>query len=544
MMVGLHEVMDREIVLAVVEPRPAPDDLLELDHGIDRPHQDDVADVAGIHPGREFLRRGQDRRDRLLVVLEGLQVLLAERTIVGRHAVAIIRVAAGLHLVDEVAHHQRVILGGAEDQRLLLLVDQLHEELHPMRLALPNDDGPVELAFGVALAGNDFAIHHGVVGRVGVIVQAGRELLDPERRQEAVVDALLQGVGVDRLAEIGVGVDVALTLGRGRQAELHGWLEVGEDVPPGALVAGAAPVALVDHDEIEEVRRILAEIGRGLPVLRRPAHEGLEDGEEYAGVGRHLALLGDLAGRDARQGRILEGRERGEVVVGLIGQRVAVGQEQDARPAQRLALLLPVAEIPAGLEQLPGDLEGDRGLAGAGGQGQQDAVTASRDRVQHPVDGDLLIEAKVPGAALVGKGHRREAVAPDVLLAEGSLPEFVRRRVAVSHALVAGFPVDTVETLPVAGIGEADLELGGVVLGLRHALGQGLVPGLGFQNGELAVAMDQHVVGRQPLAAPSFAFDAAGRDDLAAYAAALDHAPARRLQGGVDMLGASLGFVH
>jgi hypothetical protein len=32
MFIGLHEVIDGEIVLAIEEPRPAPDDLLELDH--------------------------------------------------------------------------------------------------------------------------------------------------------------------------------------------------------------------------------------------------------------------------------------------------------------------------------------------------------------------------------------------------------------------------------------------------------------------------------------------------------------------------------
>ena len=32
MMVRLHEIVDREVVLAVVKPCPAADDLLELDH--------------------------------------------------------------------------------------------------------------------------------------------------------------------------------------------------------------------------------------------------------------------------------------------------------------------------------------------------------------------------------------------------------------------------------------------------------------------------------------------------------------------------------
>ena len=68
MQVRLHEVVDGEVVLAVVKPCAAPDDLLELDHAIDRAHQNDVADVAGINAGRELLRGGQNRRNGPLIV--------------------------------------------------------------------------------------------------------------------------------------------------------------------------------------------------------------------------------------------------------------------------------------------------------------------------------------------------------------------------------------------------------------------------------------------------------------------------------------------
>jgi hypothetical protein len=137
---------------------------------------------------------------------------------------------------------------------------------------------------------------HRVVGRVDVVVQRRGDLLHLERRQEAVVDAVLERVDVDRLAEVGVGVHVVLALGRGGQAELHGGREVVQDAAPVALVVRAAAMALVDDDEVEEVRRILAEVGRRLAVLGRPAHEGLEDGEEQAAVLRHLALLADVSG--------------------------------------------------------------------------------------------------------------------------------------------------------------------------------------------------------------------------------------------------------
>ena len=88
---GVDEIVDREVVLAVVEAGAAADDLLELDHRVDRPHEDDVADVAGVDAGREFLRSGQDRGDCLFVVLEVAEVLLADAAVVGGYAVAVVR---------------------------------------------------------------------------------------------------------------------------------------------------------------------------------------------------------------------------------------------------------------------------------------------------------------------------------------------------------------------------------------------------------------------------------------------------------------------
>ena len=88
---GLHEIVDGEVVLAVIEPCPPADDLFELDHGVDRPHQHDIADIAGIHAGGELLRSGQDRRDRLLVVLEVAQMLIAQFAVVGRDPLAVVR---------------------------------------------------------------------------------------------------------------------------------------------------------------------------------------------------------------------------------------------------------------------------------------------------------------------------------------------------------------------------------------------------------------------------------------------------------------------
>src|SRR6202030_3632225 len=113
---------------------------------------------------------------------------------------------------------------------------------------------------------------------------------------------------------------------------------------PVALVVCAAAVALVDDDEIEKVRRIFAEIGRGLGgrAIRLngilllanteigvpgTAHKGLEDGEKEAGVFGVFAFLADFVGFDARHS--IFGKS-GEGVVGLVGEDIAVREKEDA----------------------------------------------------------------------------------------------------------------------------------------------------------------------------------------------------------------------
>lgn len=96
-----------------------------------------------------------------------------------------------------------------------------------------------------------------------------------------------------------------------------------------------------------------------------------------------------------------------------------------------------------------------------------------------------------------------------------------------------------------AGVSEPDRQLLGVVLRLRNAFGQFLVPRLGLDHGQLRVAIFQNVNGGERLAALAVAFDAPGRNRiLAPDAAAFDHAPPRSGECGVDVLGACLGFVQ
>jgi len=78
-------------------------------------------------------------------------MLFAEQPIIRRHPLAVIRVLARFHLVYQVPHRQRMILRRAEHQRLLVLVDLLHEQLHAMRFAFFDLDNPIEVALHIPL---------------------------------------------------------------------------------------------------------------------------------------------------------------------------------------------------------------------------------------------------------------------------------------------------------------------------------------------------------------------------------------------------------
>ena len=86
-------------------------------------------------------------------------------------------------------------------------------------------------------------------------VPFGDDAMHAIGREEAVVDALPQAVLVDRIAEVEVGVAVVVAQRRRGHAELIGGLEVFEDGAPRAVVAGAAAVAFIDDDQVEEVGR-------------------------------------------------------------------------------------------------------------------------------------------------------------------------------------------------------------------------------------------------------------------------------------------------
>ena len=197
------------------------------------------------------------------------------------------------------------------------------------------------------------------------------------------------------------------------------------------------------------------------------------------------------------------------------------------------------------MEQLPRDLKRDERLARVGGQREQDADEPTRDGLHDALDGDVLIVTAGMRTTFILERDGGESIAPRIRCGEGHGPEFVWRGVGGDFAFLARLHVDGVDALAVRGVGEAHGHLARVILGLPHAFRERFVPRLGFVHDQLAVAIDQHLIGAERLAAFAVTLDAARRDGIFAQDfAALDDAPARRFQRGINVLGSGFGFVQ
>ena len=197
-------------------------------------------------------------------------------------------------LVDQGLPHAGGVLGiDAEDDGLLEAVAAFLQELGDLSGdelgALVDDEVPVEILLVVDAVFDLVAVRVGLsLGRaVAFDVHVEMDLHHLVRRQEAVADALLQRVGVDRLAEVVDVGDVFGFLRRGGQADLGGAGEVVEDFPPGGILRRAAAMTFVDDDEVEEVGREFAE--ELLAFLR--AGDGLIEAEVDFVGGVDAAML-------------------------------------------------------------------------------------------------------------------------------------------------------------------------------------------------------------------------------------------------------------
>jgi hypothetical protein len=295
-------------------------------------------------------------------------------------------------------------------------------------------------------------------------------------------------------------------------------------------------VALVDDDVAEVVLGVVGEQEVGVGVVGGYV-EGLVGGDEHAGV-----LLG-VAGRDRRG----VGAEDGLQGAGALdAQLVAVADEERA---------LELAGVGDALEQV----DGDERLAGAGREREQRPLGRARalalgDLLEHGADGGVLVVAPRALAGRVALQQRsgcrvveREA---DALLVAGAQVGGRRELCELARRVrEAGEAVELHELVAVAGEDELHVEaLGGrVQLGLLQPMSRWLVLGLGLDEGDgYGLRVGRSLDAQRVVGAPPGLLEGPAVDDLdgAGRLLAADEVlgPAARVDGGVDELGARIGF--
>ena len=290
--VGIGEVVGRtpkinqreiELLGVLVNAGAAPDDLLEFRHGADGTVEHDEAAGLGIHAGREQTRRRHEDGILCFRVDEVPELRLA-LGVASRdaHDVAVILVAQVFVLVDQGLPHARgMFFIHAKDDGLLEAVAALLQEVGDLlgdELGAVVDDERAVEVLRVVDAVFDFvavAVRLAPLRPVAFDIDVDMDLDDLVRRKEAVLDALLERVGVNRLPEIMNVGDVLGFLRRGREPDLGRAREVFENLAPGGIVGGAATMTLVDDDQVKKARR---EFPEELLAFLRPG-DGLIEAE-------------------------------------------------------------------------------------------------------------------------------------------------------------------------------------------------------------------------------------------------------------------------
>jgi len=304
------------------------------------------------------------------------------------------------------------------------------------------------------------------------------DAVDSIRSEETVLDPLSKTVLVERIPKIAIGIAIVLAQRRCGHAQLVGRCEVLQDLAPVAFIAGAAAVALVHDDEVEEIRRIrLVKPGPAL-VFRN----GLVDGEV------HFTALVRLAVLDLPTG-IAKGSE--DLILGIVNQDVAVGQvENPGTPV--------FAEtVPAAIPKLPADLKCNHGLAGAGRHGQQHPSIPLKDGLHRSIDGDFLVIAWALAGEVVERAQQLFgcSVIPNALRASQTAPKIVRRRKRIEFRLNSGQKVELDNAVTIGGVGKMEAKHQGIVLGLLKSVSWVVVSRFCLKNrkGKISLVAEQVV---------------------------------------------------
>ena len=240
------------------------DDLLEQGHRADVLIQHDEFAGLRVNAGAHKLRRRGDDRKRLFRVNEIVQLALAFDVVARNlhHVTRLVAADVGVGIAEGLSHAAGVINVFAKDDGLGAAIRRLQvfgDALCDHAVTVFQHEAAIHVAGVVDAIFDDIAMLVGHARRrppaegVAIDVHADHFV----RCEVAVLDALAKAVGVDRFTEIFDVGNFARLFRRSGEADLRRGREVGEDFTPGGIFVGAATVAFVNDDEIEEVRRKL-----------------------------------------------------------------------------------------------------------------------------------------------------------------------------------------------------------------------------------------------------------------------------------------------
>lgn len=177
----------------------------------------------GVHAGRQQLRRGEDHRVAFLGVTELAEEAPTDVPFIGRDARDVflsrweLLHEVGVLVVQRPPHLVSVLLIDAEDDGLGVAVGLLEEVAE-----VPGDCVRASLKRYAARPLEVLGVVKGIwdLPAMGILlplvrppaggVVGGQDAVDAIGSEEAVLDALLEAVGVERVAEVQVGIAVIL----------------------------------------------------------------------------------------------------------------------------------------------------------------------------------------------------------------------------------------------------------------------------------------------------------------------------------------------
>ena len=253
---------EKELAVGLIDARAAANRLLEGGHRIDCLVEHDQFASLGVDAGRHQFGGRRDHRKAALRVDEVVELRLAIGAVAGdsHYIFRVIDCDLSRRVHEGRPHPFGMIDVLAKDDGLgegIGYVEIFHDPLCDELGPLLQD----QLSLHVFLI--VFALRH----RPTVVVDhAGRGgpaldiLVDvdadyPVGREKAVLDPLLQRIGVHRISEVIDVRDVFRLLRRRGHADLNRAREIIENFAPLRVVGGAAAMALVDHDQVEELGR-------------------------------------------------------------------------------------------------------------------------------------------------------------------------------------------------------------------------------------------------------------------------------------------------